>query len=190
MVVIHPDGFLATTLEGLRGKAEVLLPRWGGIEGVLMEGAARCSGGRVLLSSGQIPLTPWHLLLIAEADAAGRFSLPWQQDLQLLVLQSTGTPPSPPNIEYFASITAFERARDQWYGVRRDHELAHRAYQLRVAADGSFNVDRRGLSRAEAGSGKRRASAALSWWAVRRPLPGAHHGPPATPSPARSPRVG
>ena len=65
----------------------------------------------------------------------------WNKDDHLLVLK---VPPAPthPRVEDFATITAFEKARDEYYATERPkEEQAARSYPLRFEQDGSFRID-------------------------------------------------
>jgi AhpC/TSA family len=198
VTLMHPEGFLASTVDQLKTRLRLSLQPWGRVEGVAYAGTNVFPRARISITGGHGAMNGWRFTFNADADSEGRFAfdqLPpgesllyrspvhegggpiteayqmpvtvrpggvvqvhyggqgrpiigrvegnvdWSRDDQVLVLKQAAAPPHP-SVSDYATIAAFEKARDAYYDVERPkQERAARTYFLQFERDGSFRID-------------------------------------------------
>jgi hypothetical protein len=194
VVILHENGFLATTMSKLKSQPRLTLQAWGRVEGVLRAGTNVVSSARINLGGGNPDGGGWNYSYSATTDTKGQFAFEkvppgdcglyryftyesgraltashrkpltvrpgetnqveyggtgrpitgrvsgdanWKNDDHMLVPK---LPPAAgyPSIEDFATIAAFEKARD---AQARKAGRGDVSYQLQFDSDGSFRID-------------------------------------------------
>ncbi len=74
VLIMHEEGFLATTVDRLKGQPRLTLVPWGRVEGVLRAGTNAVPRANVHLAGGKLgAMNGWHFIFNADTDAKGRF---------------------------------------------------------------------------------------------------------------------
>jgi hypothetical protein len=196
VLILHENGFLATTAQALKGAPQLALQPWARLEGMLRAGTNPVSRASVNVGGGSSGIAGWRYSYGVTTDESGHFSFDkvppgdcqlyryfiresgrvlnasyqqsviatagevtkvdyggkgrcitgrmngdvnWKNDDHMLV-PKLAAPPSYPNYVDFATIAAFEKARDA-YSQHSQQGSGGVVYQIQFESDGSFRID-------------------------------------------------